>query len=96
MLARLAHLVHARVLWRQATHYRFSIAWARLLPTGAADNVNLAGVRYYNNLIDELLANNIKPVVRSGDTSPGHTCGTSSIKGQIGASVGPLEEPSAR
>lgn len=47
----------------QATHYRFSIAWARLLPTGDADNINPEGLDYYNKLINELINNNIQPVV---------------------------------
>ncbi|KAE8746448.1 hypothetical protein FOCC_FOCC006814, partial [Frankliniella occidentalis] len=46
-----------------ATAFRFSIAWARLLPTGEGDNVNPDGVRYYNALIDALLEANIQPVV---------------------------------
>ncbi|XP_026274121.1 myrosinase 1 [Frankliniella occidentalis] len=46
-----------------ATHYRFSLAWTRLLPTGEADNVNQDGVRYYNALLDELDASGIKPMV---------------------------------
>ncbi|KAK3922656.1 Beta-glucosidase 42 [Frankliniella fusca] len=46
-----------------ASHFRFSIAWARLLPTGEANNVNPDGVRYYNELIDSLLAAGIEPVV---------------------------------
>lgn len=41
--------------------YRFSISWARILPKGAGE-VNEAGVRFYNQLIDELIKNNIEPV----------------------------------
>ena len=47
----------------QVTHYHFSIAWSRLLPTGKKDSVNFAGLNYYNELIDALLEKNIQPVV---------------------------------
>ncbi|MDR0300060.1 MAG: glycoside hydrolase family 1 protein [Streptococcaceae bacterium] len=43
--------------------YRFSIAWSRVLPNGRADEVNQAGLKFYSDLIDELLAHNIEPVV---------------------------------
>ncbi|CAM8933779.1 unnamed protein product [Rhodiola kirilowii] len=44
-------------------YYRFSIAWSRILPDGTLDDVNPEGVRYYNNLLDELEKNGIKPFV---------------------------------
>ena len=40
--------------------YRFSVDWARIMPEGIG-KVNKAGVTFYNNLIDELLANDIEP-----------------------------------
>lgn len=43
--------------------YRFSIAWARVLPTGRVDQVNEKGINYYSNLIDELIKYNITPIV---------------------------------
>ncbi|XP_039746608.1 myrosinase 1-like [Pararge aegeria] len=43
--------------------YRFSISWPRVLPSGFTDKINKAGVRYYSDLIDALLAEGIEPVV---------------------------------
>ena len=42
-------------------YYRFSIAWSRILPNGYG-SVNEEGVRFYSQLIDELIANGIHPV----------------------------------
>lgn len=44
-------------------HYRLSIAWTRVLPTGRTDNVNEAGVQYYKNVFKELRDNGIIPMV---------------------------------
>lgn len=43
--------------------YRFSLSWSRLLPRGFSNYVNPEGVQYYNDLINELLANDITPIV---------------------------------
>lgn len=39
--------------------YRFSIAWTRIMPHG---KVNPKGIQFYNDLIDELIANDIEPI----------------------------------
>ncbi|KAF8581201.1 glycoside hydrolase family 1 protein [Ramaria rubella] len=44
--------------------YRFSISWSRLIPLGGRDDpINEKGIQFYSSLIDELLANGIKPFV---------------------------------
>ncbi|MCY3025288.1 6-phospho-beta-glucosidase [Aerococcus sp. JJEM-2022a] len=43
--------------------YRFSIAWSRIFPKGIEESPNEAGLKFYEELIDELLKYNIEPVV---------------------------------
>ena len=43
--------------------YRFSFSWSRIFPTGEEKTPNEAGMRFYENLIDELLSYGIEPVV---------------------------------
>ncbi|GLO67417.1 MULTISPECIES: glycoside hydrolase family 1 protein [Oceanobacillus] len=42
--------------------FRLSISWSRLIPDGIG-NVNEEAVSFYNNVIDELIANDIEPFV---------------------------------
>ena len=42
--------------------YRFSIAWARIIPDGTG-KINEKGLEFYSNLVDELLKYNITPYV---------------------------------
>ena len=42
--------------------YRFSISWPRLIPEGTGE-VNEKGVAFYDALIDELIANGIRPII---------------------------------
>ena len=48
--------------WLGVGAYRFSIAWARVQPTGAGP-VNAAGLDFYDRLVDQLAAAGIKPFV---------------------------------
>ena len=43
-------------------NYRFSISWTRVLPDGTG-KVNQKGLQFYSDLVDELLANGIEPLV---------------------------------
>ncbi|KAG9125499.1 Beta-glucosidase 1B [Ceratobasidium sp. 392] len=44
--------------------YRFSISWSRVIPLGGRDDpVNPQGIKFYSDLIDELLAAGITPFV---------------------------------
>ncbi|KAA8520276.1 hypothetical protein F0562_014532 [Nyssa sinensis] len=44
--------------------FRFSISWPRLLPKGnLTGGVNQLGVKFYNDLIDEILLNGLQPYV---------------------------------
>ncbi|MDA8194701.1 MAG: GH1 family beta-glucosidase [Thermaerobacter sp.] len=43
-------------------HYRFSVAWPRVLADGKGP-VNPAGMDYYERLVDTLLANGVEPAV---------------------------------
>ena len=43
--------------------FRMSIAWARIYPTGEETEPNEAGLKFYEDVFDELLKYGIKPVV---------------------------------
>ncbi|XP_028028072.1 myrosinase 1-like [Bombyx mandarina] len=43
--------------------YRFSLSWSRILPSGFANEINEAGVDYYNRLINEMLKYGITPMI---------------------------------
>ncbi|XP_071476152.1 cytosolic beta-glucosidase-like [Diadema antillarum] len=45
------------------THYRFSLSWARIFPTGFTIQANEAALKYYHAVIDGLLAAGIQPAV---------------------------------
>uniref|UniRef100_V5I9B9 Myrosinase 1 n=1 Tax=Anoplophora glabripennis TaxID=217634 RepID=V5I9B9_ANOGL len=44
-------------------HYRFSLSWSRILPTGFANEVNMKAIKHYQYVIKDLLLFDIKPVV---------------------------------
>ncbi|KAM4749565.1 lactase-like protein isoform 2-T3 [Rhinophrynus dorsalis] len=48
----------------KVSHYRMSISWPRIMPTGIrAENINEKGIKYYNDVINILLENKITPMV---------------------------------
>src|SRR5699024_2934175 len=42
--------------------YRFSVAWTRIFPNGRGE-INKAGLQFYKDLVDELIAHNIEPML---------------------------------
>lgn len=44
------------------TSYRFSLSWSRIIP-GEDRKLNPEGIQFYNDLINELVAHNITPIV---------------------------------
>jgi len=61
------HLFEADIQFMKSQglkHYRFSIAWSRIYPTGKrADGVNQKGIDWYNRFIDALVRADITPWV---------------------------------
>ena len=46
------------------SHYRFSIAWSRIFPSGKKESGPVAeAVEYYNAVIDKLLGANVTPMI---------------------------------
>ena len=43
--------------------YRLSISWTRIFPNGDDDTPNKEGLKFYDNVIDELKKYNIEPLV---------------------------------
>ena len=50
-------------VYLQLKHYRFSISWSRIFRDGTNTSYNPQGMQYYHNLVDELIANDIIPMV---------------------------------
>ena len=72
-------------------HYRFSIAWPRLLPQGTlAGGINPKGVAFYHSLIDELRANGIEPYVTLYHWDLPLALQKSTLKGWLDRSIVPL------
>lgn len=43
--------------------FRISISWSRIFPNGDEAEPNEAGLRFYDNLIDEIIKNGMEPVI---------------------------------
>lgn len=55
--------------------YRFSVCWSRIYPTGLEAEPAEAGLKFYEDMIDELLAKNIEPMITiCHDELPYHLC----------------------
>ena len=44
------------------THYRFSLSWPRIFPTGR-QKMNVKGLGFYDRMVDTLLSHNITPII---------------------------------
>ncbi len=53
--------------------YRFSITWSRIFPMGDEEQPNEEGLKFYEDVVDELLAHNIQPLITiCHDEIPAH------------------------
>ncbi|CAN0923775.1 Beta-glucosidase 24 [Linum grandiflorum] len=53
-----------RMKYLNVDAYRFSISWTRIIPSGKRiDGVNQEGIKFYHDLLDELIKNGIEPFV---------------------------------
>ncbi|CAN1223891.1 Cyanogenic beta-glucosidase (Fragment) [Linum grandiflorum] len=53
-----------RMKYMNVDAYRFSISWPRIIPSGKRyDGVNQEGIKFYHDLLDELIKNGIEPFV---------------------------------
>ena len=43
--------------------FRTSISWSRIFPNGDEDKPNEAGLKFYDNLIDEIIKDGMEPVI---------------------------------
>ncbi|KAM7523337.1 hypothetical protein LguiA_013239 [Lonicera macranthoides] len=53
----------AMMKWMGLDAYGFSISWSRILPSRKSGGLNFEGVKFYKDLIKELIANEITPYV---------------------------------
>ena len=45
--------------------FRMSIAWSRIFPNGDDETPNEEGLKFYDNVFDELKKYNIEPIVNN-------------------------------
>ena len=43
--------------------FRTSISWTRIFPNGDEQEANMEGIKFYDNLIDEILKNDMEPMI---------------------------------